>query len=112
MGQRRRVTVYLIHFSIPVAHARHYIGYTPDDDTKRRIAEHTAGTGSPLVAAALRNGSSLAIWKWRGAGRDFERWLKDQHSTPRLCPFCTGNTPPGPERITARFRATKRSYDV
>ncbi len=73
------MTVYLIHFSKPVHHAGHYIGYTPDDEPNRRVAEHTAGTGSPLVAAALRAGASLAIWKWPGAGRDFERWLKNKH---------------------------------
>ncbi len=106
------MTVYLIHFSKPVAHARHYIGYTPDDDPTRRVDEHRNGTGSPLVRAALRDGASLALFEWRGAGRDFERWLKNQHHTPRLCPFCTGNAPPEPDRITARFRASKPSYDV
>ena len=101
------MTVYLIHFSKPVHHAGHYIGYTPDEDPTRRINEHRNGNGSPLVRAALERGASLAVWDWPGAGRDFERWLKDWHATWRFCPFCTGRPPPGPDRITPEFRAKK-----
>ena len=35
-------TVYLIHFDVPYAHARHYTGWTASD-LQGRLAEHAAG---------------------------------------------------------------------
>ncbi len=43
--------VYLLHFAQRYHHARHYVGVALDGDVQRRLAEHLAGHGSPLVRA-------------------------------------------------------------
>ncbi len=43
-------TIYLIHLHRPCRHARHYLGWAAD--VQRRLAEHRAGCGSPLLRAA------------------------------------------------------------
>ena len=89
------------------------MGYTPDLDVTRRVDEHRNGTGNPLVKAADAHGCEiLLVATWPGAGRDFERWLKDRKSTPRWCPHCQPNKPMfTPENITERFRNKPRSYE-
>ena len=43
--------VYLVHFSEPYRHARHYTGWTVDLDA--RLAEHRAGRGARLLPPRL-----------------------------------------------------------
>ena len=79
--------IYLLHFDPPLAHARHYLGWT--QDLEQRIATHRAGQGSPLVAAAVAAGSEIQVARtWSDVDRHFERRLKNRHETPRLCPIC------------------------
>ncbi|HEC61407.1 MAG TPA: endonuclease [bacterium] len=60
------MTVYLIHFSKPYYHARHYLGYT--DNLPNRLARHRAGNGSPLVAAVTRAGIPWELARtWKGS---------------------------------------------
>lgn len=78
--------VYLLHFDQPLAHARHYIGFTTDIDG--RLRRHERGGGSCLIAAiAGRNIGYIVARVWRGDG-NFERKLKRQKNGPRLCPIC------------------------
>lgn len=80
-------TIYLLHFDPPLAHARHYLGWTQDLDA--RLAAHRNGHGSPLIAAAIKAGSTITLARiWPNADRNFERRLKNRHETPRLCPTC------------------------
>ena len=46
-------TLYLLHFTQPVAHARHYLGYTtlPLDERLRR---HRSGDGAVLLRVLVR----------------------------------------------------------
>lgn len=80
-------TVYLLHLEPPLAHARHYLGWARD--LEGRLANHRAGRGSPLIAAAVASGSRIELARtWEDVDRHFERALKRRHETPRLCPVC------------------------
>lgn len=108
------MTVYVLHFDPPFKHARHYIGYTPDETAERRVREHVQGlaAGSPLVKAAVEAGCEITLaHEFPGAGRDFERWIKDRRTTPRWCVCCgKGQRPvPDPGNIPAAFRNKKRT---
>jgi len=82
-----RGTIYLLHFEPPLAHARHYLGWTRDLDA--RLARHRPGRGSPLIAAAVAAGVRLELARtWGDVDRHFEERLKNRHETPRLCPLC------------------------
>lgn len=89
------MTVYLLHFFPALAHAKHYIGWTNDDDAVRRSLEHKNGTqkGSPLIRAALAAGATIKLARiWEGADRKFERKLKKRKNAARLCPCCNPRT--------------------
>lgn len=85
--------VYLLHFDPPYRHARHYIGYT--QQLESRLERHEMGRGSPLVQAALAAGCTVTVARTWGAegvedvhDRSFERKLKRQKNAARLCPMC------------------------
>lgn len=82
--------VYLIHFFEPLAHARHYVGYTESAKTlDARLEHHKTGNGSRLMAAVSKAGIEWTVVRtWKGGDRNFERWIKDQHNAARFCPVC------------------------
>jgi len=81
-------TIYLLHFSRPLAHARHYLGFAQDHVS--RVAEHQAGNGAALTRAAHRAGIEMRLVRtWEGNMRD-ERALKGNHNLRLLCPECAG----------------------
>ncbi len=85
------MTVYLLCFDRPLAHARHYLGFTESDDPTARIEHHRKGTGAKLCAAASERGIELRLVRvWVGATRKEERRIKDQHQAARYCPICSG----------------------
>jgi predicted GIY-YIG superfamily endonuclease len=89
------MAVYLIHFSIALAHARHYVGYAKSD-VAGRLAEHCAGAGARLTQVAVERGASLELARvWPEAGRQFERQIKRRKEAPRLCPVCAGDKAAG-----------------
>jgi predicted GIY-YIG superfamily endonuclease len=67
-------------------HARHYIGWAVDVDT--RLAEHMAGAGSPLVHAAVAAGVRVELAATLPGSRYLERRLKRWHKTGQFCPRC------------------------
>jgi len=78
--------VYLIHFSEPIYHAQHYLGFATD--LKKRLKEHSKGRGSKLVAEAIRRKIELTIVRlWSGDGF-FEQKLKRRKEGPKFCPVC------------------------
>lgn len=82
-------TVYLLHFSRPLAHARHYIGYTKDG-LEERLVRHRAGHGARLVAAAIATGITVTLARaWHGAPRKWELTLKAKGGATALCPVCS-----------------------
>lgn len=93
----RTSTVYLLHFSAPIAPgqhtAQHYMGSAADLDA--RLAEHANGTGSRLCQVAKERGNTFELARtWEapdGTGRQLERQLKNRKAGPRLCPICEAN---------------------
>lgn len=78
--------VYLIHFSEPYKHARHYVGYA--DDIQRRFREHKKGQGARLCEVVVEAGIKLHLVRtWPGADREFERKLHSRGKSI-FCPLC------------------------
>ena len=95
------MTVYLLHLQEPMSRgvspagkplqAAHYIGFTEKDELAGRMAEHMAGRGSHMLAAAVQRNIAwqiARIWKGPRATRSFERQLKNRKHAPKLCPIC------------------------
>lgn len=79
-------TVYLIHFDRPLAHARHYLGYT--DNLIERLERHRQGNGARLMQVIKELGISWRLARTWDGERALERRLKNQKNGPRLCPIC------------------------
>lgn len=87
---RRRSVVYLLHFSEPYKHARHYRGST--DNLKRRLREHGTERGARLLVVVAGAGITWELARVWPGGRDRERQLKREGGAARQCPMC-GITP-------------------
>ena len=100
-----RSAIYVLEFSRPLAHARHYIGIALDGDVERRLSEHFAieacqragahlpsHRGSPLVCAVLRAGIGVELVAVIVGDRGLERRLHNRHGT-RVCPRCVAARP-------------------
>jgi predicted GIY-YIG superfamily endonuclease len=82
-------TIYLLHFSEPFGHARHYLGWTESDDVERRIARHRSGQGARLVRAVVNAGLDFKLVRtWANVTRRRERQLKVSGHSARWCPIC------------------------
>ena len=64
--------LYLLHFSEPLHHARHYLGFTAGISAARRVSQHRAGRGGPLTRAARRSGIELYL-AWQAEGEQRRR---------------------------------------
>lgn len=93
------VTAYLVHFSRPLRHARHYIGVTTRvDDIEARLAEHRAGRGARICAVAVAEGIDLVLARtWPNVPWRYEVRLKAQGGASRLCPLCKSLATSGTE---------------
>lgn len=81
------LTVYLIHFDNKYKHAQHYIGITCN--LKRRIREHKAGRGNPLLRAVTQAKINWRVIRtWENANYGDEARLKSRHNARLLCPVC------------------------
>jgi predicted GIY-YIG superfamily endonuclease len=79
--------LYLLHFDPRYRHAGHYLGYT--EDLPKRFALHIQGKGSPLVKAAVNNGSRIVLVRvWDEDGNAEQEIKRVMHSLVRLCPVC------------------------
>ena len=98
--------IYLLHFERSYHHARHYLGYT--DDLEARVAAHRAGHGSPLVAAAVRDGIEFCVAAtWPGDRTEERRLHRYRNSPRRLCPICRGAPTPPTRRRRRRAAAVR-----
>jgi hypothetical protein len=80
-------SVYLLHFGRAVNGARHYLGFSTN--IPKRLKEHKAGRGSPLVGEAAKRGISIrAVRVWRKKDGYFEQDLKRNFALAELCPKC------------------------
>ncbi len=86
--------VYLIHFSVPYFHAKHYLGSTAALD--HRLSRHQSGDGARLMEVITEAGIPWELSRlWRcdspEEARVLERKLKHTHGHgPALCPICRG----------------------
>lgn len=79
-------TIYLIHFDTPYKHARHYLGWTTNLNS--RLAAHAGGQGARLMAVIFEAGIPWKLARtWTGT-RSRERQLKRQGGASRRCPMC------------------------
>lgn len=85
----RTSIVYLLHFSKPFSHARHYLGST--NNLEQRFSDHINGQGATLTREASLAGIKMSIVRTWDGDRTFERQLKNQKQGPRLCPICNPN---------------------
>jgi hypothetical protein len=99
-----RAVVYVLCFARPYWHARHYVGIAEDGDAQRRLAEHLAGHGSPLVRAVVAAGIRVDLVLSVPGDRGLERRWHNRHGT-RVCPCCRSRRPPRPRQIRLPFRA-------
>jgi predicted GIY-YIG superfamily endonuclease len=80
-------TVYLIHFDEPLAHAKHYVGFTTNFDN--RMKSHHKGTGARLLAVLNEKSIGWNVSRtWHGVSQKLERAIKDSKNTARFCPVC------------------------
>lgn len=83
--------VYLLHLNTPLAHAKHYTGWSTNKKTlAQRLAHHERGTANCNFTDALHEkgiGFTLAA-TIPGVDRNFERRLKETHNVTRYCPIC------------------------
>lgn len=93
MGRKPNLkgTVYLIHFSRPLSHATHYLGFTDKENIDQRIARHRKGQGARILKVCNRLGIRWHVARvWFGVDRQFERQKKGCGKA-RLCPVCSPN---------------------
>lgn len=80
-------TVYLLHFSEPYRHARHYCGFTTD--LEARLKRHATDHGARLLQVIAGAGITYVLARtWTGVTRARERALKNQGGAARRCPIC------------------------
>ena len=88
-------TVYLLHFSDPIAPGRHtaqhYLGYA--DDLAPRVNAHMHGAGARFTQVAKERGLTFVVVRTWDGDRKLERQLKNRHEGRRLCPICNGRHP-------------------
>lgn len=96
--RERDGVVYLLHFSEPYEHARHYIGFTTD--LAKRLEEHQRGrSGAKLTEAAAAAGVRFQVVRTWAGDRNLERRLKKRRSAVRFCPVCAAEHGRQPVRI-------------
>ena len=79
--------VYLLHYKIPLYHARHYLGNT--SNLKNRIKYHRNGQSKAhLPVAFYKLGIDFVVSRiWEGEFK-LEKQLKKQKNNRKLCPIC------------------------
>lgn len=80
------MTVYLLCFDRPYAHARHYLGIA--EDLGARLEQHRRGAGARLLQVIAEAGIGWRLARTWDGDRTLERRLKRQKNSPRLCPTC------------------------
>ena len=99
--------VYVLCIRPAYWHAKHYIGWTIDPDPARRVAEHLAGRGSPLIRATVAAGRAVDLVLAVPGDRRLERRWHNRHGT-RICPRCRSQRPPRPRQIGLPIRTGGR----
>lgn len=92
-------TIYLLHFSEPFKHAKHYLGWAIAGGLDSRLKRHQQGNGARLLRVVKQAGITWVLARtWQDEDRHKERSLK-KSGKARFCPVCKGKSPE--EDITA-----------
>ena len=99
--------VYLLCFSRPYRHARHYCGWS-GDDVLDRLEQHASGRGARLMAVIHEAGIGFTLVRTCEGTRLTERAIKNAGGAVRYCPLCTphprnGRWGPVPADLTPRY---------
>ena len=86
--------IYLLHFTQPYKHARHYTGWA--DDLEERIWRHSHGRGARLTAVVVAAGIRFDLARICEGTRHTERAIKNAGGAVRYCPLCTSHPWNGP----------------
>lgn len=87
IGTGQPGVVYVVHFARPLAHARHYTGWTTD--LAKRMSLHRAGWGGRLMATVQAHGIPWSVVHTEVGDRYRERQIKNQScGARRLCWAC------------------------
>jgi predicted GIY-YIG superfamily endonuclease len=81
--------IYMLHFSQPYKHARHYTGWT--EDLLARLDRHASGQGARLVDVIWHAGIGFTLIRICEGTRDTERAIKNAGGAVRYCPACTAH---------------------
>ena len=76
--------IYMLHFSQPYKHARHYVGWT--EDLLDRLDQHAAGHGARLVAVITQAGIGFTLVRICEGTRRTERAIKNAGGAPGTAP--------------------------
>lgn len=91
MRRAEQGTIYLIHFDRAYKHARHYLGWTTDLESRlrrHRGESEKDGRGSRLVEVVVASGIDFVVARlWRG-DRHLERRIKGRGLSV-YCPICS-----------------------
>jgi len=99
----------------------HYIGYCEPGRITERLAQHRAGQGAKITAAAVERGYTLTLVAAVDGGRALERRLKNYKNVRlaiawirrqplHLCPGCTHNLLRSSERLCWCVRQCATHY--
>ena len=80
-----RGLVYTLHLWPPLAHAKHYTGWTRN--LPQRLLDHAMGRGGRLPQVQVERGGSWVVAQTEPGGPARERQLK-QHGASRRCKVC------------------------
>lgn len=86
--------VYLLHFTQPYRHARHYTGWT--EDLLDRLDRHARGHGARLMNVIAHAGIGFVLVRTCEGTRAAERAIKNLGGAVRYCPLCTPDPWDGP----------------
>ena len=78
--------LYLVHFTQPYRHARHYAGWTADLDS--RPSERQAGRGARPLQVITQAGIDWTLARTWQSTRQREQQPKRQGGASRRCPIC------------------------
>ena len=79
--------IYLLCFTEPYRHARHYVGWT--EDLLDRLDRHAAGHGARLIEVITQAGIGFTLVRICEGTRTTERAIKNAGGAVRYCPACT-----------------------
>jgi predicted GIY-YIG superfamily endonuclease len=80
------MSVYILHLDSPLAHAKHYTGWS--DHVESRLDHHKNGTGARFTQVCNERGITYQLALVIDGDRTLERKLKNTKNVADYCPLC------------------------